>query len=338
MVRRSDPGIGEVTGDRRRGPVLLADIGGTNARFRIAGDGTTVDLPTIAVRDHPTVESAIAAVLAGHAGGAPAAAVLAVAGPIADGRMHLTNAAWEIDAAQVGERCGFARVRLVNDFAALAWSLPALTDRDLVALGGGAGDARAPRVVLGPGTGLGAAAYVEADRGIAIEGEGGHVSLAAADDRESAVVAQLRRRFGHVSVERAVSGQGLVNLYEAIATIDGVTVAARTPDEITTDASAGGCDVCRAALDMFCAFLGAFAGDLALTFGARGGIYVAGGIAPRIRTRLAASRFHDRLVDKGRFRQWLEAIPVRLVVHPAPALVGLERLIAMTDVSREHDG
>lgn len=319
-------------------PALLADIGGTNARFRLLADGAVRDLATLRVDQHASVEAAIEAALADRPGVRPSTAVLGVAGPVIDGRMRLTNADWTIDERRIAAHGAFAQVRLINDFAAVAWSIPDLAGDDVEKLGGGAGDAAAPSVVLGPGTGLGAAAYLPNDGGMVVPGEGGHVTLAAANEREDAVLRWLRGRFGHVSVERAVSGPGLENLYQAIAAIDGVAVADRPAEAISGAAMAGDCAVSREALDMFCALLGGFAGDLALTFSARGGIFLGGGILPQIASALPGSALRERLVDKGRFREWLSAIPVWLIHHPEPAFLGLARVAGMTQRPPPGDG
>lgn len=307
-------------------PVLLADIGGTNARFALLAADGIHPLPTVPTAAHPTLESALAAALAGYQGPSPRDALLAAAGPIEGRRMRLTNANWEIDARDIRRQFGFASVRLVNDFAAVAWSMPALRGDDLRTLGGGDRDPDTPIVVVGPGTGLGAAAWLPGPPPGVVAGEGGHASLAAADAGEAAVIEILRRRFGHVSAERAVSGPGLANLHAALAERDGVRVEALAPQAITEAALAGRCPVARAALAMFCAMLGGVAGNLALTFRAGGGVRIAGGIAPRILDFLVASDLRERFVAKGRFRPWLETVPLAIVRHPAAALVGLAHL------------
>lgn len=305
---------------------LLADIGGTNSRFAILMDGAIHGLPTVPTRGHPTLDAAMAAALAGYEGPPPRRALLAVAGPVEGERMQLTNAPWEVDGARL--RAGFAlrSVELVNDFAAVAWSMPALDGDDLLPLGGEGVDPAQPILALGPGTGLGVAAYLPGRPPRVIPSEGGHVTLAAADTGEEAVIDRLRARFGHVSAERALSGPGIVNLYRAIAERDGVEVPDLSPDEVTQAALDGSCTTAEAALQMFCAMLGGFAGNLALTFWSGGGVRIAGGISPKIAPFLRASRFHERFVGKGRFRPWLEGVPVAIIVHPAAALVGLARL------------
>ena len=222
---------------------------------------------------------------------------------------------------------GFATVRLLNDFEAIAWSLRKLEPGDIHPIGGGHAQPGAPMVVLGAGTGLGIAALLPGDRDLVIATEGGHASLPANSDREDAVIALLRRQFGRVSAERTLSGPGLQNLYRSIAVLDHVDVPARSAAEITKAALAGTCPVSKAALDMFCSMLGTVAGDLALLFRARGGIYLAGGIVPRITDYVARSEFRARFEAKGRVRAYLETIPTSVILHRDPAFLGLVSII-----------
>jgi glucokinase len=207
-----------------------------------------------------------------------------------------------------------------------------LPEAHLRQLGGGEPVQGAPKGVLGPGTGLGGSALLQpsARRPVAISGEGGHATLSAQDAEEALVIDRLRQRFGHASVERALSGPGLVNLYEAIASIDGATVHTLAPSDVIDRAHLGDDICCRRALDMFCALLGAVAGNLALTFGVRGGIYIAGGIAPRIADDLYVSAFRRRFESKGRFIGYLAAIPVYVIGSDAStALLGVSRTLVL---------
>ena len=309
--------------------VLLADIGGTNARFAVLEGKELGPVAHIEAAAHAAFAGALRAYL-DTAAGSIDAAVLAVAGVVSGERCALTNNPWVIDAAELQAAFGFSLVRLINDFEAIAWALPHFPARDLFRIGGGEKAADAPLAVLGPGTGLGVAAYLPHGGGSVLNSEGGHVTLAAATPREDAVIAHLRQRFGHVSAERALSGPGLENLYRAIAALDGVAVPARSAAAISKAARAGECPVCRAALDMFCALLGDVAGNLALTFGARGGVYIAGGIVPRLNEELMRSAFRTRFEEKGRMRAYVEPIPVNVVMHEDPAFVGLKALAQAT--------
>ena len=315
-------------------PVLLGDIGGTNARFALAVGGRIERHSTLNVADFADVGAAVSCFLdtlgPDTSGGEqrPAGAALACAGPVEDGAVTLTNGTWRIEAAALAERFGFSEVRLVNDFEALAWALPALGAGDLRSLGGGSAQAGAPAIVLGPGTGLGIATYLPPPVGPAvIVGEGGHATLPASDAREAAVIARLRERHGHVSAERLLCGDGLERLFRTLAELEGGAAPPRSAAEIT-EAAETGCAASRAALAMFCALLGTVAGNAALLLGARGGVYLAGGILPRIEETLAASDFRRRFEAKGRFQAYLAAVPTALVTHPEPAFPGLLSLLA----------
>ncbi len=307
--------------------VLLGDIGGTNARFALAQNGKIEMVASLRVAEHSTAGAALAEVLKSLPEPRPLRAVFACAGPVEAGAIALTNSTWRLEERELEAHFGFDRVLLVNDFAAVAWGLPHLETGHLRQIGAGDGEPGRPKVVLGPGTGLGVAAFLPAPLGSqVITGEGGHVTLPAADEREAEVLRRLRARLGHVSAERLLSGGGLVRLYETLAEIDALSPPPRGAPEITAAATSGDCAASRAALDMFCAMLGGFAGDLALTWGAKGGIYIAGGIAPRIADHLAASAFRRRFEAKGRFQPYLAAIPTRIVLHPEPAFLGLSRI------------
>lgn len=306
------------------GTILCGDIGGTNARLARVVDGVLGEVATLAVADHPDLVSAIRTFL----GGRPEldGALLAVAGPVTDGRCVLTNSGWVVDAAELRPTLAVDWVSVVNDFEAQAWALPVLRADDLASLGGGPVRADRPMAMIGPGTGLGMACLMP--NGTVVVSEGGHVTLAAGDDREAAALAWLRRKFDHVSAERVLSGDGLENLYAALAALDGVDLPHRESVIISAQALDGGCPRSAAALDMFCAFLGSLAGDLALVFGARGGVFVTGGIAPAILPALRRSPFRARFEHKGRFRDWLAPIPTAVVTRPNAAFVGIAARLA----------
>ena len=214
-------------------------------------------------------------------------AVIAVAGPVVEQHAKLTNQAWTIDADELKSSLGL-QARIINDFQAVALSLPALKPEDLVAIGGGKIVEEAPKAVLGPGTGLGVACLAKGSPDpVIIASEGGHATLAGNCDREDRIIEYLRGKFGHASAERAISGSGLENLYQAIAAVDGLIVDTQSAVEITNHALARDFEIAYEALHVFCAFLGSFAGNLALMFGAKGGVYIAGGISPRILNFLA---------------------------------------------------
>ena len=312
-------------------PALIADIGGTHVRFALVTPGEA-PAETVVMRcsDYAgPAEAATAYLRAVAPGVAPVRAAFAVASPVAGDRVELTNSPWAFSIAATGAALGLERFAVVNDFAAVALSIPHLGRGDLVQVGGGDGVAGAPVAVLGPGTGLGVSGLVLGGDGgwVVLATEGGHVTMAAADEREAALLAWLRHRYGHVSAERVLSGPGLVSLYEAVAAHNGRQPVYNTPDAISRRALDDTCAVCRETLDSFFVMLGTVAGNLALTLGARGGVYIAGGILPRMAAAFAGSGFRARFEGKGRFQPYLAAIPTRLVVHPQPAFAGLAGLV-----------
>ena len=303
---------------------LLGDIGATNARLSLLVNGAFGPVAGFEVARYPKFADAVAEFLQPHENGTQVTqALIAAAGPVEGGRCALTNCPWIIDAAELKSTFGLARAHVVNDFEATARSLSRLTEKDLWPIGRGQAVQGAPVVVLGPGTGLGVAGLIGE---MVVATEGGHATMAGASRREDALIDHLRQEFGHVSAERLISGAGLENIYRATVALDGAQVPPRTAAEITKAALAGTCPSARAALEAFCAFLGAFAGNVALTFGARGGVYIAGGIAPRIGAFIADSAFRARFEAKGRFRSYLEAIPTNIIIHPAATFVGLASL------------
>jgi glucokinase len=309
--------------------ILLADVGGTNVRFAVLRGGELGPVAHLAVTDYAEFADGVAAFMARQAD--PRAirhALFGVAGVVEDDkRCALTNNAWVVDAAELGGRFGFDGIHIVNDFEAVAWSLPLLAANQLRMIGGRGPKPGAPMVVLGPGTGLGVAAYLPGeDGGVVVRSEGGHATMPSGSAREDAIIEALRQKFGHVSAERALSGVGLESLYQAIAALEGRVVPECGAAAITQAATAGGCAVSRAALDTFCALLGEFAGNCALSFDAQGGVFIAGGIAPRLRDYLPQSPFRSRFEAKGRMSGYLEAIPVYLIVHDDPAFIGLQSL------------
>jgi glucokinase len=308
--------------------VLLADIGGTHARFALLSGNDLGPVQSLDVVAHGCIDDAVAHFLAASGGSVPISeAILAVAGPVADGRSRLTNAGWVVDGSELKRRFGFPRVRLFNDLEVAAWGLAQLAPADTVLIGPDTPSFGAPMALISPGTGLGMACYLpDLARASVIASEGGHATLAASNDREAELIAILRRQFAHVSAERVLSGPGLVNLYLAIASVEQVEVIPRSAVEVTRAALDGSCVTCRQALDTFCSFLGAVAGDIALLFGARGGVFIDGGIVPRIAGHLRGTDFRQRFEAKGRFQGYLAAVPVRVITRPDPAFLGLAAL------------
>ena len=316
------------------GPVetwLVGDIGGTNARFGLVSpDGEVLHWRTQAAADFPTIEEAIAAYLDERGGlPMPRQAALAVASAVTGDRVAMTNHPWAFSVSAVKARFDFARLEVLNDFTAQALALPRLGANDRRQVGAGEAAAGAPLAVLGPGSGLGVSGLVRSGAGwTALTGEGGHATMAPASDRESAVLDHMRRRFDHVSAERVLSGPGIVNLYETLAGLNGAPSKGYAAAQITDLGMRGADPVCGEATAMFCAMLGTIAGNLALTLGARGGVYIAGGIVPRLGDYFAQSPFRARFQAKGRFEAYLAAIPTYVVTHPRAAFLGCAAVLA----------
>ena len=312
-----------------RTPHLVGDIGATNARFaRLEEDGQPRRTRIAASDDYADIADAIVAYLDEEDGAPPRAAALAVASPVIGDIVQFTNHPWSFSIAELKRRLGLDRLIVINDFTANALAVPRLREDERVAIGGGSAAAGAPIAVLGPGSGLGVSGLVQSGaRWTALASEGGHATMPASDAQESAVLDHMRSRFGHVSAERVLSGPGLVNLYQTLAALDGVPAEPFTAAQIADHTIGEQEPLCAAALAMFCAMLGTVAGDLALTLGARGGVYIAGGIVPRLGAGFAASRFRERFEDKGRFRPYLAAIPTFVVTCPIPAFLGLAALL-----------
>ncbi len=311
------------------GTRLLADIGGTNARFawQRAPGAAIEDVRTLPCSAFATLADALLSYLESTGRGTPAACALAIANPVLGDWVQMTNHHWRFSISALQQQFGFARLRVINDFTALALALPLLPREELRQVGGGDAVDDAAIALIGPGTGLGVSGLVPDGAGgwSPLEGEGGHVSLSASTPREQAVLAQLALWHGHVSAERAVSGQGLVNLHRALWALDQGAAAAPQPSaaDITAAALAGADPSCAEALQLFCAFLGATAGNLALTLGARAGVYIGGGIVPRLGGVFLRSPFRARFEDKGRFSSYLAPIPVWVIESAqSPALLG----------------
>ena len=309
---------------------LLGDIGGTNARFAWQSDPSApiTLVERFSCADFESPGAAIHCYLTSHGLPVPQDCALGVATPILGDQVTMTNSSWCFSISALKERFRFDRLVVINDFTALALALPKLEQTKLHPIGSGEAVIGCAKALIGAGTGLGVSGLLPDGNGrwVPISGEGGHVSLAAQTEEEVAVIAQLRARFGHVSAERVLSGPGLVNLYEASAAL-----AMRSPQFGAAEQilSAGDSDPdCRRAVQWFAAFLGATAGDLALTLGARGGVYIGGGISPRLLMALEGSAFRARFEGKGRFASYLAAIPTWVIVSEhSPALIGAARAL-----------
>lgn len=317
---------------KKNGHALLADIGGSNARFAALEAGKP-DIDPIVLRtgDYPGFAEALTAYRRQSGITAPfASAAICVAGPVSEDGASLTNCDWELTVAAIRETIDGDEVVLINDFAAVALALPILASRELRRIGGGRTVPDAPRAVLGPGTGLGVSGLVPDGRGgfVPLAGEGGHVDLAASTPREMTIVARLMERFEHVSAECVLSGPGLRTLYETLSELSGTPATqVPQPEKIARLATAGQSPVAAETVALFTRWLGAVAGDLALTLGARGGVYLAGGIVSRWGDDFDGALFREGFEAKGRFRGYVACIPTWVITDPYPAFKGLATLV-----------
>lgn len=313
--------------------VLLADCGGTHARFALLQAGAVTHPTVLRCVDHAGPAAAAAAFLAAHPSCRPSRGAFAVAACVDGDQIDIPNSSWLFSVETTRRALGLRHLEAINDFTAVALSLSHLAPEDLQAIGGGGRRPGSPVAVLGPGTGLGVSALVPAENGtwVALETEGGHATMAAANDREAEILGWLRRRLGHVSAEQVLSGPGLVNLYLAVAALAGREAEALPPDAVSRRGLDGSCASCRDALALFFAMLGTVAANLALSVGARGGVFIAGGILPRMAEAFGQSAFRSRFEAHGAFGPYLAAIPTHLVLHPHPAFLGLASLIEHGD-------
>jgi glucokinase len=272
--------------------------------------------------DHPNLEAALDDYL-GSLPARPDRAAIAVAGPVAGAEISLTNSTWSLSTPELCRRFSLKGIQLLNDFAALALSLPHLSAAELHQIGGNAPVEHAAKAVLGPGTGLGVGGLVWSGGGwVAVPGEGGHVSLGADDEKQLALLERLRKGRPHLSAERALSGPGLAALYQAVAASHGLSPEALEPNDVILRGIGAEDEIAIEALELFILWLGRFAGDAALLLGARGGVYLGGGIAPKLEAKLSGGRFRQAFEDKGRMSAYLAPIPVYVIRAEFATLTG----------------
>ena len=306
--------------------VLVADIGGTNTRLAMAdrSTGACEHMRQYPNADYESLEEIVCAYRADHAAVPINAASFAIAGPVTAVPVRLTNLPWEIAVDHISRAIGGASVHLLNDFQALALALPHLKASHLVTLNDVSADPDAPRLVLGPGTGLGVSTLVKTatSRWIAIPGEGGHINLPIVNKRDFHLYEILMKTVPRVSVERVLSGSGMVRLYRAIATLDGEPAIHATPEAITGAAKSGTDLLAERTIRQFVVWLARVTANIALITLPRGGIYLGGGISAQIRPWLEDGTFLQTFSDSGRMSGLLRDMPIRLIIAPAPALIG----------------
>lgn len=295
---------------------LVADIGATSARcarYRPA-DRRIADLSIYRNDDFPDLGKLLAGYLS--SGEKPAFAAVAIAAPIAGDDVRMTNREWRFNRLELAQQLGLRGLHVINDFHAVAFALPDLRNKDLAEVGKASAYRGGTRATLGPGTGLGVGAWIgDGEGGEAMFGEGGHVTLPARNAEEDRIITRLRERYGHCSAERVLSGPGIVALHNAMHGDE-----MKTSREITS----GTVDPkCRGTMEQFFCFLASVAADLAMTTGAMGGVYIAGGIVPDHIEQIRASTFRERFEDKNRYRGYMRAIPTYVITDPTPGLTGL---------------
>jgi glucokinase len=306
-------------------PRLVGDIGGTNARFAMQlSQGSPISEPiALPCSEFPGPAEAIQQYLELTGLPPPNWAALAFATAISGDILAMTNNGWKFSISELGEKLAVSNLRILNDFTALALSLPGLKDEELMSVGTGSPVSGKAIGLIGPGTGLGVSGLIPNPHGYTpIEGEGGHMTMSAFNAREAELINLAKKRFSHLSAERLISGSGLTLLYEVIAEVNGVALQTLQSHEISQRGVEGSCPLCRETIDTFCAMLGTVAADVALVLGARGGIYIGGGIIPKLGDYFITSPFRARFEDKGRFSSYLSKIPTWVILAPWPGLMG----------------
>lgn len=296
---------------------LIADVGATSARcalYRVS-DRRQSELRIFRNDDFRSLDHLLGSYLSAF-NEKPAAGAIAVAAPVSGNEVRMVNRDWRFDRLELGRELGLEPLQVINDFHAVAFALPDIRNRDLAEIGKASAYRGGTRATLGPGTGLGVAAWIDdGNGGAAMFGEGGHVTLSGRNADEDRIIASLRDRYGHCSAERVLSGPGIVALHNAMHGEE-----MKTSREI----SSGTVDPkCRATMEQFFRFLGGVAGDLAMTTGAQGGVYIAGGIVPDHIEQIRASAFRERFEDKNRYQSYMRAIPTYVITDATPGLTGL---------------
>ena len=307
-------------------PILVGDIGGTNARFAVVehAQAAASEPQIVHTADFATIDDAIRSAVLERLGVQPRSALLALAGPVIGDEIPLTNCPWVVKPKKMAGTVGLADVMLLNDFEAQALAVVALGDEHVEKIGGGKALPHAGRAVLGPGTGLGVAGLIKTDgKWVPVPGDGGHMDIGPRTPRDYQVWPHIEPLEGRVSGEQILSGRGLVATYRAVAIADGKTPTLDTPADVTKAALAKSDPVAEEALALFATCLGRTAGDVALVFKAQGGVYLAGGIAQRILPALKAGNFRAAFDDKAPHSEWMAEIPVYVITDPLGALAGL---------------
>jgi glucokinase len=325
---KSNAGPG--AGQHADGPRLLADIGGTNARFALeTGPGEIGQVRVYPCADYPGVAEVIKKYLKDTKIGRVNHAAIAIANPVDGDQVSMTNHDWTFSIEATRRALGFDTLLVVNDFTALAMALPGLTDTQRVQVGGGARRPNSVIGLLGAGTGLGVSGLIPADdRWIALGSEGGHATFAPADEREDLVLQYARKKWSHVSFERVSAGPGIEVVYRALAARDKKRVPTSFDTSEVVKRALEGEPLAAESVDVFCGILGTFAGNMAVTLGALGGIYIGGGVVPRLGEFFERSSFRERFEAKGRFEAYLQSVPTYVITAEYPAFLGVSAILA----------
>lgn len=312
------------------GAFLLGDIGGTNARFSFvsADRGSRKIFPTEKTADYPNIGDAIEQHILPLTGEYPENLVLAVAAPIEGDVVRMTNCHWSIEPRELIKRFNFKRVLLINDFEAQALAIAAVESSYLKPIGGGTQHIYGSRVVLGPGTGLGVAGIASCNcRFLPVAGEGGHVDFAPHTSRDFALMPYFLKGRNRISVEKVLSGGGFLRIYNAICAADGISPVLEEAAAITAAAHENSNKQAVETVQLFFSYLARFAGDFAMIFKAHGGVYIGGGIVPKIADLLDEAKFREEFEDKGRHKRILETVPIYIMTHPHAALKGMAAFV-----------
>lgn len=308
--------------------ILVGDIGGTNARFGLVREsdgvyGNPQDIHTYSASRYEGIYDSICEYLTLHPDVKLKKASLAVATAVQNDEIKFTNSGWSFSLSQLFQQLNLESIKVINDFTGLALSIPKLNPDQLIQITQGSVVSDGSIAVLGPGTGLGVSGLLYTNEGwMPVEGEGGHVTLGATTTRELVLFQKIWDRYGHISAERILSGNGIVEVYQSLCVIDGVTPEFSLPAQVSSQAINGSCPICSEVMDLFFGWLGVVAGNLALTLGAQGGVFIGGGIVPRMLELFENSSFRDRYYQKGRFSDYLRSIPVYVISAEYPALTG----------------
>lgn len=315
---------------------LVADVGGTNIRLQLVDlvSGNLSQLRKYLCADYPGIVAVIHRYLQDCGSPQVVSGCIAIACPTNDDWIAMTNHSWAFSRARTQAELGWRSLHVINDYTAIAMSLPHLDRQQALQIGGGEVVSGAPIAVLGPGTGLGVAHLVQvAGKWQALPGEGGHVDFAPNSDNEIALLRFLQQKYSHVSVEQILSGPGIVQLYQAICDRQQQPALFTEAAQITQAALDATCPLAEETLASFCEILGSFAGNLALNIGAFGGVFIAGGIVPRFLPYLKSSNFRSRFEAKGRFAAYNSRVPTFVVTEEQPGLVGAKAYLLQHEVN-----